>query len=86
MSRQAVEVDELAGAISDTGLVFGCYIHGLFDSPDFRLQLLNWLCVRKGIESADAFQCDNFPDEYDRLADLLEEHIDLKYWSDKGKG
>jgi adenosylcobyric acid synthase len=37
------------GAVSRDGLVFGTYIHGIFDSSEFRRCVLNNLRARKGL-------------------------------------
>ncbi|MDW2611865.1 cobyric acid synthase CobQ, partial [Escherichia coli] len=36
------------GAVSDDGLAFGTYLHGLFDSDEFTRALVNGLRQRKG--------------------------------------
>lgn len=63
------------GAVSADGNVFGCYLHGLFDDAPLREALLNRLRSRKGLSLRIAAPppCD----PYDRLADLLEEHLDM---------
>jgi adenosylcobyric acid synthase len=38
------------GAVSRDGLVFGTYIHGIFDNDTFRRRLINTLRQRKGLE------------------------------------
>ncbi|VTN11357.1 Cobyric acid synthase [Raoultella terrigena] len=40
------------GAMTDDGLAFGTYLHGLFDSDDFTRALVNGLRQRKGLASA----------------------------------
>ena len=39
----------LEGAVGHDGLVWGTYVHGLFDQPSFRRAWLNRLRVRKGL-------------------------------------
>jgi adenosylcobyric acid synthase len=70
--RDALEGDGLA---SDDGLVFGTYLHGLFQNPSAANALLSFLCARKGVpfmpipvESADP---------YDALAEVFEKHVDM---------
>ena len=75
--RRRDSVDEKAGAVSENGLVFGCYVHGLFDSSSCREQLLDWLCKRKGIEPWTWHQQQPADGDLDRVADLLEEHLDM---------
>ncbi len=69
-------VDERAGCVSGDGLVFGSYVHGIFDAKKLRDGLLFWLAERKGVELRD----DETQDEelvFDRLADLIEANMDI---------
>lgn len=76
--RRGAPVSESAGAVSSDGLVFGCYVHGFLDAAEIRTQLLEWLCRRKGIPvPIGAFELTGSVDEFDRLADAIEEHVDL---------
>ncbi|MCX6020225.1 MAG: cobyric acid synthase, partial [Chloroflexi bacterium] len=76
--RLGAAVDDIDGAVSDDGLVFGSYIHGLFDAPDLRRAVLRELAERKGVSlpldgpgySRDA--------EYDKLADHVRAALDLR--------
>ena len=52
-SRSGVKCLEAAGDVSKDGLVFGSYIHGIFDSDELRAALLKWLCERKGADPAE---------------------------------
>jgi adenosylcobyric acid synthase len=77
--RRGTAVDEAAGAISDDGLVFGCYLHGFFDRIELRTQLLSWLCQRKGVpQPAHAFALGGALDDFERVADMLENYLDLQ--------
>jgi adenosylcobyric acid synthase len=71
-NREALEGD---GRVSDDGLVFGTYLHGLFLNPSAANALLSYLFARRGLPftpiSADE------SDPYDMLADLYEEHVDM---------
>jgi len=62
------------GAISNDGQILGTYLHGLFDQKDACDALLRWA----GLHEADS------PDhlalreaELDRLADAVEQHLDI---------
>lgn len=70
--REAFDGD---GGVSDDGLVFGTYLHGIFTRPATAAALLSYLAERKGVE-ADGM--DTFRDPYDDLAALLEEHLDME--------
>ncbi|MBS0172145.1 MAG: cobyric acid synthase [Nitrospira sp.] len=69
------------GAMRDDGLVWGTYIHGLFDQPRFRRAWLNRLRRRKGLQPIDLAQSQFVNDtrrhSLDRWADHLEQHLDL---------
>ena len=63
-----------------SGLVFGTYLHGLFDSDPFRRSFLEWLAVRKGVSLPDSGL--NYRTgrgrQYDRAAEILRASIDLE--------
>ncbi|MBQ1336181.1 MAG: cobyric acid synthase, partial [Selenomonadaceae bacterium] len=44
------ECDRQEGLASEDGLVFGTYVHGIFDNDEFRRGILNALRQRKGLE------------------------------------
>lgn len=73
--------EELDGAVRDDGLVWGTYIHGLFDQPQFRRAWLNRLRRRKGIPPIELARSQQVNDtqQYalDRWADHVEQHLDL---------
>jgi adenosylcobyric acid synthase len=71
-SREALHGD---GRVSDDGLVFGTYMHGLFQNPSAANSLLSYLYRKKclpfePIPSTSA-------DPYEVLADLFEEYVDM---------
>ncbi|EGA70813.1 cobyric acid synthase [Vibrio sinaloensis DSM 21326] len=64
----------LDGAISDCNQVFGTYLHGIFDSPDAVTSIAKWVGV------SDVVQVDhklNQEKAINRIADAVEEHLDL---------
>ncbi|WP_027874510.1 cobyric acid synthase [Spongiibacter marinus] len=64
----------LDGAISEDGQVLGSYIHGLFDDDHARQQLLSWA----GATEQAAYNYDAVIEtNLDRIADSVEQHIDL---------
>jgi adenosylcobyric acid synthase len=71
-SREALRGD---GRVSDDGLVFGTYLHGLFQNPSAANALLAYLYEKKGLsfESIPA----KATDPYEALADVFEEHVDM---------
>ncbi|MGZ9190285.1 MAG: cobyric acid synthase, partial [Nitrospira sp.] len=67
------------------GLVWGTYIHGLFDQPAFRRAWLNRLRTRKGLPVLDPSLSqqvnDKRRDALDRWADHVAQHLDLSFLS-----
>jgi adenosylcobyric acid synthase len=71
-NREALEGD---GSVSDDGLVFGTYLHGLFLNPSAVNALLSYLYERKGLSYTSIPEGNSDP--YDILADLFEEYVDI---------
>lgn len=70
------------GASSEDGLVFGTYLHGIFDNVAFRRKLLNFVRRRKGLPELPS--CDVSPElerqrEYDRVAEVVRNSIDVDF-------
>ncbi|MCG1011342.1 cobyric acid synthase [Tepidanaerobacter sp. GT38] len=62
------------------GDVLGTYIHGIFDNMDFTIGLVNNLRKRKGLKEVDGAvkSFKEFKEEqYDKLADLLRNNLDM---------
>jgi adenosylcobyric acid synthase len=73
--------DDYDGAVRYDGLVWGTYIHGLFDQPGFRRMWLNRVRMRKGLSSLPT-QVSNdvtrqLAAELDRWADHIKAHLNL---------
>jgi len=73
--------EEFDGAIRHNGLVWGTYIHGVFDEPGFRRAWLNRAHERKGLLPPDSHTSKSvttrLPGELDRWADHLSRNVDL---------
>lgn len=73
---------ELEGAMSSDGLIWGSYIHGLFDQPGYRRQWLNSIRRRKGLSEIARVQSEalmnRMEQEIDRWASHLLQHVDLE--------
>ena len=68
------------GLVSGNGLVFGTYVHGIFDNDAFRRDILNALRLRKGLEplkNTHNTQAEK-QHSYDRLAKIVRESLDMK--------
>ncbi len=63
------------GLVSDDGLIFGTYLHGLFDSPQACALILKWA----GMGHAEAVDIDAIREQQlERFADQLEKDLDIK--------
>ena len=73
--------DREDGAVSADGLVWGTYIHGVFDDPAFRRAWLNRVRARKGLaprpvaDSMDVTQ--RLTSALDEWADHVARHVDM---------
>ena len=65
------------GAVRADGLVLGTYVHGLFDSAPFRRVFLNGLRAVRGWAPLAQSNHGSLDEDLDRLADFVEEHLDL---------
>src|SRR3989338_2724506 len=66
------------GVKSSDGRIFGTYIHGLFDCDIFRRNWLNRIRQNKGWPVLAQRSLYNPDKEFDKLAKLLRENIDIK--------
>lgn len=67
------------GAVSDDGLVWGTYLHGLFDSDAFTRALVDSLRARKGLlplETAPEYASYK-AQQFDQLAQAMRQHVDI---------
>lgn len=62
------------GAIGSDGQILGSYVHGLFDRPEACTALLRWAGLAKPVVSDHAARREA---AIDRLADSIEQHLDL---------
>ncbi len=69
------------GAMNLDGRVWGTYIHGVLDQPEFRRQWLNRVRIRKGLAPLDLEISEEVSQRIsqalDRWADHLEAHLDV---------
>ncbi|MBI4777612.1 cobyric acid synthase [Candidatus Desantisbacteria bacterium] len=66
------------GAVCKDGLIMGTYIHGLFDNHGFRRVFINYLRKRKGLPSHTTTKQISKEAEYDNLAALIRENVDME--------
>jgi adenosylcobyric acid synthase len=80
-SRGQSAVREFDGARSADGRVIGTSIHGLFDGPEFRRGFVDMVRQSRDLGPlADPARAaaPSRDDAFDRLADLLEAHVDMR--------
>ena len=68
------------GCVCADGTVCGTYLHGIFDTPELTQKLVQLLLEKKGISGTTVPAVDfaaKKEQEYDKLADLLREHLDM---------
>ncbi len=79
-SGQAHERDD--GAMREDGIVWGTYIHGVFDQPSFRREWLNRVRERKNLSPLEVVTSEivsaRLTHALDRWADHMEKHIDVE--------
>jgi adenosylcobyric acid synthase len=66
------------GAVNGDGLVFGTYMHGLFENETAVHALLSYLYREKGLEF-EGMSRGQAVSAYERLADHFEAHADMEY-------
>lgn len=67
------------GCSSQDGRVVGTYIHGLFDDKVFRRDFINRLRTKKGWDALDIAESPDLDYEFDKLAEILRENLDMDY-------
>ena len=78
--RADASVDIVEGTCRGDGLVFGTYIHGIFDHDEFRRAVLNAIRKKKGLEPRKNTRNVRAEKErsYDALADVVRKHLDME--------
>lgn len=79
-SRLGKESEEIDGYMSLGGRIFGTYIHGIFDTPEFLMNILNVLKINKGSKNilTEIFDYKSFKEsQYDKLARIVRNSVDI---------
>jgi adenosylcobyric acid synthase len=80
-SRSGKPVAVLDGAVGPRGLVFGTYLHGIFDNDRFRRHLLDKVRALKGLNplegQAGPATREQRERDYNRLADVVRGALDM---------
>jgi cobyric acid synthase len=69
------EFQGLDGAMSVDGLVWGTYIHGIFDQPGFRGEWLNRVRIRKNLQTLDVKTSQAVSERLVHALDRWAEHV-----------
>jgi adenosylcobyric acid synthase len=65
------------GAIDHTGMILGTYMHGFFNSDNFRRVFFNNLRRRWGLKENSGSTIMDKEREYDKLADVIRQNLDM---------
>lgn len=74
-ARSGRESRSLDGAVNEPGTVVGTMLHGIFENASIRSSLLGRLWARKGLRYS-SLSIPSKEEEYERLAEVVREHID----------
>lgn len=70
---------EMIGGSVDNGRIWGTYLHGVFDSDDFRRWFIDRLRARRGWSTDGRIRaCYDLEPAFDRLADCVREALDMQ--------
>lgn len=75
--RHGRPANGLDGTVSPDGMIWGTYIHGVFDDGSFRREYINRLRAKKGWRPAKSSSAINIDRELDRLAHILRSNLDM---------
>ncbi|MFH1288158.1 MAG: cobyric acid synthase [bacterium] len=67
------------GIVSKNKQIFGTYLHGIFDDDSFRRDFLNRVRLKKGWTVLSQTTNFNVDKEFDKLANIVRENIDINY-------
>jgi adenosylcobyric acid synthase len=66
------------GIMDRSQKIWGCYLHGIFDSDEFRRWFINNLRIRKGLQPVGEIIAPyDLESAFDRLADCVRENVDM---------
>jgi adenosylcobyric acid synthase len=72
------KTDYIDGVANESGLIFGSYLHGLFDNANFRDAFLAKLSARKGLEATERQATTDLEQQFDRLADVVRQSLNME--------
>ncbi|WP_432734601.1 cobyric acid synthase [Maridesulfovibrio sp. FT414] len=75
----SVPVSKALGFGTKSGMIWGTYLHGIFDSDGFRRWFIDSLRARKGLPKLEKIQTTfGMEEALDRLADVVRQNVDMK--------
>lgn len=75
-SRNGRASRDIDGAVNEAGTVVGTMLHGLFENASIRASLLGRLRAKRGLRHSEPGVIPSREEEYDRLAEVVRQHID----------
>jgi adenosylcobyric acid synthase len=75
--RSRIACQDIDGCLSQNGMVFGTYVHGLFHNHDLRRSILYNLAEKKGVTLHLDANVWSKEEHYDKLADLVRKSLDM---------
>ncbi|MFO7820432.1 MAG: cobyric acid synthase, partial [Halanaerobacter sp.] len=79
--RSGAKVNIEDGAVASSNLVWGTYLHGIFDNDQFRREWINYLRQQNGLAKLDGDstkQRKELKESYDAIAEMVRENLDLE--------
>ncbi len=69
----------MTGTVSKNNMIWGTYLHGIFDADQFRRWFIDRLRNRKGLSQINRVRVRyDLEPAFDRLADTVRAHLDMK--------
>jgi adenosylcobyric acid synthase len=79
VESQGEQVHVKDGAKNSSETVWGTYLHGVFDNDAFRQTFLDQGIKKEGLSARSKENTFDQNREYDKLAQLVRENIDMEY-------
>lgn len=74
-----VPVSKALGFGTKSGMIWGTYLHGIFDADPFRRWFIDSLRAKKGLPKLEKIQTTfGMEEALDRLADVVRNNVDMK--------
>ena len=70
-------VELMDGLKTEDGRIWGTYMHGIFENDFFRREFLDSIRIKKGLQPLKTAAKYNREDEYDKLAEVIRNNINM---------